>query len=350
MAQITLADGVVSSNFAVRPGEWVTVVPVAPASVLVEYTTGSAADITASVAVWREAFPATTNPFIFKNDDDVCFIYVRITATGAAGTYEITGLEFNEAEQLIVRNYERYVINSSYNQAVTTKGKFVLLDDFEGTWAIGDAGPADRWSSTAGSGTANEVATTVANSLCGEITMKSSTADGSDAANLTTLTGINLGYKANQGGLAIEARLKISDISEAYMFVGFTDTISTTVECPIFLVAADIDSTATNACGVCYDVDGTTKQFFHGGVKADTDTTPAYSGTAPVDATYFVVRAEVSAAGAVHGFINGKAIGPAVANAVTVTTALTPAVFIGNRSANVVIATIDYVKVEMDRV
>jgi hypothetical protein len=147
----------------------------------------------------------------------------------------------------------------------------------------------------------------------------------------------------------MEARLKIDDVSEAVMFVGFTDTISTTVELPIFLTAANIDSDAANACGVGYDVDGTTQQFFHGGVKANTDTTPAYSGSAPVDDTYFVVRVEVSAAGAVQGFINGKAIGPAVANAITAATAVCPMVVIGNRSANQVIATIDYIQVEQDR-
>lgn len=228
-------------------------------------------------------------------------------------------------------------------------GKFVLFDDFFGTWAIGDAGPADTWSSTAGSGTGNAVATTVANSLNGTVTLKSASDDGAHSANCSTFTGINLGWKANQGGLAMEVRMKISDVSEAVMFVGFTDTISTTVELPIFLVAADIDSDATDACGVGYDVDGTTDQFFHGGVKNGTDTTPAYSGSAPVDDTYFVVRVEVSSAGSVQGFINGKAIGDPVANAVTATVALTPAIVIGNRSANQVTATIDYIWVQQNR-
>lgn len=227
--------------------------------------------------------------------------------------------------------------------------KFVLYDDFFGTWAIGDAGPADTWSSTAGSGTGNAVATTVANSINGEVTLKSASDDGAHSANCSALTGINLGWKANQGGLSMEARLKLSDVSEAVLFVGFTDTISTTVELPIFLATTNIDSDATNACGVGYDVDGTTKQFFHGGVKADTDTTPAYSGSAPVDNTYFVVRVEVSSAGAVQGFINGKAIGNPVANAVTITTALTPAIVVGNRSANQVTATIDYIWVQQNR-
>jgi hypothetical protein len=226
---------------------------------------------------------------------------------------------------------------------------FTLFDDFTGTWVITDAGPADHWASTAGSGQAAELATTVSDSLNGEITLKSSDLDAAITANMTTFTAINLGYKANQGGLMVEARIKLSDVSEAYLFVGFTDTVSSTRECPIFLVGADIDSDADNACGVCYDVDGTTKEFFHGGVKATVDTVPVYSGSAPTDGTYFTVRVEVSATGSVTGYIDDIAIGSAVANAVTITTSLTPAIFVANRSANAVVATVDYIKVQQNR-
>lgn len=227
--------------------------------------------------------------------------------------------------------------------------KFVLREDFFGTWAIGDAGPADTWSTTAGSGTGTEVATTVANSLCGEVTMKSSTDDGANSANTTLITGINLGWKANQGGLMMEARLKVDAVTAVAIFVGFTDTISTTVELPIFMNAGDIDSDATDACGVVFDTDATTDQWVQGGVKANTDTTPVYSGSAPVAATYVIVRVEVSSAGAVQGFINGKAIGDPVANAVTVTTALTPCVAVSSRSAAQRIMTIDYIWVQQNR-
>lgn len=247
----------------------------------------------------------------------------------------------------------REVLSMAADDDVTqykpSTGKFVVFDDFYGTWAIGDAGPADTWSTTAGSGTATEVATTVANSLNGVVTMKTSTDDGANSANSTLLTGINLGWKANQGGLMMEARLKLSAITTVALFVGFTDTISTTVELPIFLAAADIDSDATNACGVGFDTDGTTKQFFHGGVKADTDTTPAYSGSAPVADTYVVIRVEVSAAGSVQGFINGKAIGLPVANAVTVSTALTPCIAVSSRAAAARTLSIDYVWVQQNR-
>lgn len=250
---------------------------------------------------------------------------------------------------------KRDVVTLSADDDVTfykpSTGKFTLFDDFYGTWLITDAasGPGDVWSSTAGSGTATQVATTVANSLNGEVTMKSSTDDGANSANTTLLTGINLGWKANQGGLMMEARLKVDAITAVALFIGFTDTISTTVELPIFLTTTAIDSDATNACGVAFDTDGTTDQWFHGGVKADADTTPAYSGDAPVAATYVVVRVEVSTNGSVQGFINGKAIGEPVASAVTATTALTPCIAVSSRSAAARILTLDYVWVQQNR-
>lgn len=230
-----------------------------------------------------------------------------------------------------------------------TSLKFVLKEDFYGTWLISDAGPADFWSTTAGAGTGNAGAVTVANSLNGEVTIKSASDDGTHAQNGSMFTGINLGWKANQGGLAVEARLKVDAITAVAIFVGFTDTISTTVELPIFLNAADLDSDATDACGIIFDTDGTTAQWCHGGVKAGTDTTPAYSGTAPAADTYVILRVEVSAAGAVQGFVNGTAIGAAVANAVTVTTALTPCITVSNRGAAQRVLTVDYIKVEQNR-
>lgn len=228
-------------------------------------------------------------------------------------------------------------------KAVDPSQKVVFFDDFLA--AAIDA----RISSTAGSGTGNQAATTVANGLNGRITLTSASDDGTHAANCTSLTLDQLNFKASEGNLVLETRLSIDDVSEAVLFVGFTDVISTTVELPIFLNAADLDSDATDACGIVYDVDATTDQWCHGGVKAGTDTTPAFSGTAPVDATMVTLRVEVTSAGAVRGFVNGTAIGAAVANAVTTTVALTPCIVVGNRSANQVIATVDYIHVMQDR-
>ena len=214
--------------------------------------------------------------------------------------------------------------------------KVRYFDDFLGI-AI-DA----RTSSTAGSGTGNAAATIVANSDKGEITMHSASDDGAHGANGSAMSLDVTNFKANMGGLYIEARLKIDDVSEAAVFVGFSDTISTTVELPIFASAGDLDSDAANAAGVGYDVDATTDEWFHGGVKANTDTALTHSGSAPTDDTYVTVRAEIDSSGRVRGFIDGTAIGGWVNSAVTITTSLTPYIVIANRSANQVIITLDY--------
>jgi hypothetical protein len=133
------------------------------------------------------------------------------------------------------------------------------------------------------------------------------------------------------------------------IFIGFTDALASTVEAPIFLNGADIDSDADNACGVIYDTDGTTAQWCHGGVKATVDTVPDYSGTAPVNATWATVRVEVSAAGAVQGFIDGVPIGDPVANAVTITTPLCPIIFVANRGGAVRNVLVDYLLVQAGR-
>ena len=225
----------------------------------------------------------------------------------------------------------------------------VLFEDFIGTWVIGDAGPADLWSSTAGSGAGNALALTVAASLNGEVIMESATDDGTHAANCSSFTGINLGYKANQGGLEMGGRVKIDDISEAVVFLGFTDVISTTVELPIFMLAGALDSDAVDACGLIYDIDATVDKFYVGGVDTNTDTDPvAANAVVPVDATYFTFRVKVSVAGVVSAWVNDTFIGR-VAAAVTPTVALTPAIIIGNRSANQVIITMDYVWIAQNR-
>lgn len=198
-----------------------------------------------------------------------------------------------------------------------------------------------------GSGTGNAVAISIG--AGGRAEIKTSSADAAIGANGSSLGLGALNWRADQGGLFMEARLQIDNIAAVMIFVGFTDTLGSTVEAPIFLNGADIDSDATNACGVIFDTDGTTAQWCHGGVKADVDTAPAYNGAAPSAATYYTVRVEVSAAGAVQGFINGVAIGTPVANAVTITTPLVPQIFVANRGGAVRNVLVDYMLVQGNR-
>ena len=198
-----------------------------------------------------------------------------------------------------------------------------------------------------GSGTGNAVAISIGEG--GRVEIKTSSADAAIGANGTSLGLGALNWKANQDGLMLEARIQFDAITDVMAFIGFTDTLGSTVEAPIFLNAADIDSDATDACGVIFDTDGTTDQWCHGGVKNNTDTAPDYSGAAPTAATWHTVRVEVSAAGAVQGFIDGVPIGEPVANAVTVTVPLCPIIFVANRGGAARNVLVDYLWVQGNR-
>lgn len=214
------------------------------------------------------------------------------------------------------------------------------------------AGALDaKISSTAGAGTGNAALTVVANSTNGTATLTTASDNGTHAQNASNVTLDQLNFRADQGGMAMECRLKIDLVSTVALFVGFTDTISSTVEMPVYKASAsdDLDSDAANACGVGFDTQGTTDQWWHGGVKADTDTAATHSGTAPSADTFYTIRVEVTAAGAVRGFIDDVAIGSAVSNAVTVTTSLTPVIVIANRTTSQRIATIDYLFAQQSR-
>lgn len=212
---------------------------------------------------------------------------------------------------------------------------------------LGDA-LEDELAAGVGSGTGNAVALSAG--VSGRVEIKTSSADAADSANASSIGLAGLNWKANQGGLMMEARVQIDNIAAVMLFVGFTDTLPGTVELPIYLNGVDIDSTATDACGVFFDTDGTTAQWGHGGVKADTDTAPAYLGSAPSAATWYTVRVEVSAAGAVQGYINNVPIpGGAIANAVTSTVALCPIVVACNRGGAARNVLVDYIHVQATR-
>lgn len=269
--------------------------------------------------------------FVAKNTSSTIASGVTLTV---AGTITRTGDNTSTGTEDGVPLAERLALDPS--QKVTW-----------GTDFLGDLLP-DEMAIKAGSGTGNAVALSAGQG--GRVQITTSSVDAGITANASMIELSALDWQADSGGLAMEVRLQIDDISEAYIFIGFTDAsqASTLLE-PIFLNGADIDSTAVNACGVLYDVDGTTEEWCHGGVKANNDTTPAYSGATPTEGAYETIRVEVSAAGAVQGFIDGTAIGDAVAAAVTAGTSLLPIVVVANRSGNQIKVLMDYMWVQADR-
>ena len=254
-----------------------------------------------------------------------------------------------------VLTYGASALNASGTElnAMQMDTKMTLFEDFHGVWLNTEPTVLDLWLTTKGSGTNTAIATTVTASITGEVTLKSSDANGATSANASNITSSALAFKADQGGLVIEARLKIDDITEAYIFVGFTDVLGSTVEHPLdFTDGSDtLISDATNACGIVFSGDATTQKFCHGGVKAGSDTTAAFaSSAAAVANTYAVLRVEVSATGGVRGFIDGVAIGAEVANAITASTVVCPIVVVSNTViSSQVTMTLDYIWVQMNR-
>ncbi|KKN23569.1 hypothetical protein LCGC14_0903480 [marine sediment metagenome] len=224
--------------------------------------------------------------------------------------------------------------------------KTTLQTDFHG-----DTLDGNLWNATAGGGSGNAVAMSAG--AGGRYSLLTSSADeGATHANgASGISSAALNWRADQGGLTLEARIQVDDITSVAIFVGFTDVESTTVELPIFkTVGADtIDSDAVNACGVGFDTDGTTDQWFHGGVKANTDTAATHSGSAPVNDTWATIRVEVGLSGAVRGFINGIAIGTATFSAVTATTPLTPVIFVCQRTGSARTLLVDYIWCQASR-
>jgi hypothetical protein len=169
------------------------------------------------------------------------------------------------------------------------------------------------------------------------------------AADMPQLTQA-LQWQASNGGLAIEARFKLSAITTCYCFFGFTDLV--TLEAPIISAgsANTLTTNASDAVGFMFDTNMTDDKWWLTGVAANTDATAQNTGYAPVADTYAVFRIEVSTAGVATFYYNGNAVGTRMTGAVTAATDLTPTFAVGKLSvAASMTADIDYVHISMNR-
>ena len=228
-------------------------------------------------------------------------------------------------------------------QSVDPGRKSTFYDDFIGTIST-------PISSTAGSGTGNAAAT-ISAGQGGRVTLTSANDIAGHSNEVSTITLDTLDWLASSGGLVAECRLQMNTITDVAIFFGFTDAISSTVNLPVFKTSAadTLDSDAANACGIGFDTQGSTDQWWHGGVKAGTDTAAVHSGSAPSNGTYVTLRVEVDSSGGVRGYIDGTAIGAATANAITTGAPITPCLMIANRTTSARILTIDYIHCQAHR-
>jgi hypothetical protein len=161
-----------------------------------------------------------------------------------------------------------------------------------------------------------------------------------------------LDWKANQGELILEARVKLSQITTIAVFVGFTDQTAA-LEMPIQSAASanTLTTNATDAVGFMFDTSMTADDWWLVGVANDTDATHQDTTYAPVADTYETLRVELTTAGVANFYRNGLQVGSAMTGAVTATVALTPVIAGFNRTTSAApTITADYIGVSALRV
>lgn len=220
-----------------------------------------------------------------------------------------------------------------------------LFDDF-----LGDVLASNWGNPTKGSDGATVDFAHLAGAVSGQI--RGTT--GAGAGGTMAVNGIQLHsalqWKANQGNLSFETRVKMSAITNICVFVGLTDQISA-LEMPI-LSAASADTLTTNATdgvGWMFDTAMTTDNWWLTGVAADVDATAQNSALAPVADTFETLRVDLTSAGVATFRRNGVVIGSAMTGAVTATVALTPVIAAFTRTAASATVTVDYIRTRASR-
>jgi hypothetical protein len=221
-----------------------------------------------------------------------------------------------------------------------------LFDDFLGS-TVGAP-----WRRSQGSDTTATVQIGVDLSGLARLTSGSSTTT-TVAGNGIELAG-ELNFQANKGGLALEARVKPhTTITNMVIFVGLTDLA--TLQMPFTVTTgAGPGSTAsvlaTDAVGFIFsDLASTNaKDWLMGGSKASTGTALSAAGAVPIGDVFQTLRVEVSATGTATFYVNGV-VKATIANAVTATVPLTPAVVISSLTNSAKTFDIDYLKVRQLR-
>lgn len=229
------------------------------------------------------------------------------------------------------------------NTAETNQRNVVVHeDDF-----LGDTLDA-RYSGAKGAD-AQGVVPTITSAVGGVVRLTSGDVGDTFANDGSSLTH-ELNWKANQGNLVFEARVKcVSSVANVAFFIGFSDSLATgTLEAPFTLSGTTFTSNATDALGFVFDTAATTDTIRCVGVKADTDATAIDTSVAPTADTYQWFRIEVDSSGNATFYINDTKYGT-VANAVTATVALTPIFTVVTRTTATKSMDVDYLRVSANR-
>lgn len=233
------------------------------------------------------------------------------------------------------------IINGARGSYANPKQYIELHDDF-----LGDV-IDDAWSAAEGNDAQAIIATI--NSQAGGV-VRLTTGDTAIVAESAQSLTHGLNWKPNQGGLYMYCRFKpVTSVADVGYFVGFTDVLATTtLEEPITLSGTTLTTNATDCVGFVYDTAATNDTWHCQGVKADTDTALSNTGIAPTVDTWVDLEIAVDSSGTATFYIN-SALVATVANAVTATVALTPAVVAMARTTASKSVDIDVITVRAQR-
>jgi hypothetical protein len=226
---------------------------------------------------------------------------------------------------------------------VSSARRVAVFDDF-----LGDAVDA-RWNFVEGTDSATSAESILAGGIGGVLRMTTGDAGTGLAADLIQLNSARQ-WQASNGDLVLEAKVKISQITEAYVFVGFTDVL--TLEAPVVSAASadTITTNATDGVGFMFDTRMATDNWWLVGVANDVDATAQDSASAPAADTYQTLRVEVTSAGVASFYIDGSQVGTAMTGAVTAATDLTPTIAVSKTATNTSMTLdCDYLHVAMAR-
>lgn len=167
-------------------------------------------------------------------------------------------------------------------------------------------------------------------------------ADGTQAIGDT-------GYTLAGGAITLEARVKLSAITNAGFYFGLTDQ-KAALEMPVESAASadTITTNATDAIGFMFDTSMATDNIWLVGVNNNTDETAQNSGSAPVADTYVTLRIETNTSGDASFYINGAAVGSAMTTAAATGVTLYPTLAALARSTASRTLTADYLYLRQD--
>lgn len=219
-----------------------------------------------------------------------------------------------------------------------------ITDDF-----IGNSLNTNLWLAVEGTDSATSDASLLSGGIGGVLRLTTGDAGTGLAADQEEIVS-RLQWQASNGGLAIQGRLRLSRLTNAWAYIGFTDKL--TLEGPVVSAASGdtVTTNATDAVGFMFDSRNTTQNWFLVGVANNVDAIVQNSLVAPVASIYQTFRIEVDVNGQAVFFINGQQVGTAMVGAVTAATDLTPVISVANTSGTVTFTMdVDYVHVTMDR-